>query len=114
MLAAWVRPGLGSVPGDASFAVEGRGYSHRAGPLPFEVAVESNALNPLAMVTLLAPGFALADVNHYTDISSRSLYVGPVVMVLAVVALTARRSLFRWLLLAAGLARSAAALARPT
>ena len=90
-------------PAYASFAVEGRGYSHRAGPLPFEVAVESNALNPLAMVTLLAPGFALADVYDYTDISSRSLYVGPVVMVLAVVALTARRSLFRWLLLAAGL-----------
>jgi len=90
-------------PAYASFAVEGRGYSHRAGPLPFEVAVESNALNPLAMVTLLTPGFALADVYDYTDISSRSLYVGPVVMVLAVVALFARGSLFRWLLLAAGL-----------
>jgi len=90
-------------PAYASFAIEGRGYSHRAGPLPFEVAVESNALNPLAIVTLLNPGFALADVYEYTDISSRSLYVGPVVMVLAVVALTARRSSFRWLLLAAGL-----------
>jgi hypothetical protein len=93
-----------------SFMIEGRGYSHRAGALPFDVAVESNALHPLALITLTSPGLALANVYQYTDISMRSLYVGPVVVVLAAMALVARRSLFRWLLLVTGLLFLAAAL----
>lgn len=94
-----------------SFLVEGRGYSHRAGALPFEVAVESNALHPLALITLTSPALALADVYEYTDISMRSLYVGPVVVVLAAIALTARHR-FRWLLFSIGLLFLASALGR--
>ena len=96
-------------PTYVSFLVEGRGYSHRAGALPFDVAVENNALHPLALITLISPGLALASVYEYTDISTRSLYVGPVVVVLAAIALTARRR-FRWLLLSIGLLFLAAAL----
>lgn len=99
-------------PAYVGFAIEGRGYSHRAGPLPFEVAVESNALHPLAILTLFNPAFALADVFDYTDVSSRSLYVGPVVMVLGIVALAARRSAFRWLLLVTGFVCLTAAFGR--
>ena len=97
-------------PTYVAFLVEGRGYSHRAGALPFEIAVESNALHPLALITLTSPGLALANVYEYTDISMRSLYVGPVITVLAAIALVARRTPFRWLLLAAGLVYLAAAL----
>jgi hypothetical protein len=97
-------------PTYASFLVEGAGYSHRAGALPFDVAVESNALHPLALITLTAPGLSLANVYQYTDISMRSLYVGPVVLVLAAMALVARPQYFRWLLLAAGLLFLSAAL----
>jgi hypothetical protein len=97
-------------PTYVSFLIEGRGYSHRAGALPFDVAVESNALHPLALITLTSPGLALANVYEYTDIALRSLYVGTVIPVLAAIALTARRSRFRWLLLAAGLLFVAGAL----
>jgi hypothetical protein len=98
-------------PTYTAFLIEGRGYSHRAGALPFDVAVGSNALHPLALITLTSPGLALADtVYEYTDISMRSLYVGPVVLVLAGIALVARRQYFRWLLLATGLLFLTAAL----
>jgi hypothetical protein len=96
-------------PTYVSFLIEGRGYSHRAGALPFDVAVGNNALHPLALITLTSPGLALASVYRYTDISMRSLYVGPAAVVLAAIAL-ARRSPFRWLLLFAGLLFLTAAL----
>ena len=104
VLAAMAATGLVVLsPTYVSFAIEGRGYSHRTGALPFDVAVENNALHPLALTTLTSPGLALADAYEYTDISMRSLYVGSIVPVLAVLALVSRRSGFRWLLFMAGL-----------
>jgi hypothetical protein len=115
-LAALLAMGITGVlvlsPTYVGFLVEGRGYSHRAGALPFDVAVESNALHPLALITLTSPGLALANVYEYTDISMRSLYIGTIVPVLAAIALATRRSPIRWLLLASGLLFLAAALGR--
>lgn len=93
-----------------SFLIKGRGYSHRAGALPFDVAVTSNALHPLTLVTLTSPALALANVYDYTDISMRSLYVGTVTPVLAAIAVCSANTRFRWLLLAAGLVFVTAAL----
>ncbi|HTM02262.1 MAG TPA: hypothetical protein VL173_02065 [Vicinamibacterales bacterium] len=97
-------------PSYLAFLIEGRGYSHRTGALPFEVAVRNNALHPLALATLTSPAFSLADAYVYTDISMRSLYVGTVIPVLAAMALADGRGQFRWLLLLAAIAFGAAAL----
>ena len=38
-----------------AFFVEGKGYSDRAGPLPRQHAIDSNALDPFAPVSLASP-----------------------------------------------------------
>jgi hypothetical protein len=82
------------------FFIEGPGYSHRTGQLPREIAVAQNPLHPAAVVTLTSPAFGRVDMFGNTDISMRSIYVGTLVPLLAVFALTHRRRGFRWWLLA--------------
>lgn len=82
------------------FFVEGPGYSHRAGALPREIAVENNALHPAGLVTLSSPAFGLVDMFGDTDVSMRSAYVGTLVPILAAFALLDRRRGLRWWLLA--------------
>ena len=82
------------------FFIEGRDVSDRAGPLPWDDAVENDALHPAALVTLSSPALALANIFDYTDISMRSLYVGCLVLSLAAFALLKREgAAFRWWLL---------------
>jgi hypothetical protein len=82
------------------FFIEGPDVSDRAGPLARDDAVENDALDPAAVVTLSSPALALAGVFEYTDISMRSLYVGCLVLALAAFALVSRRQVaFRWWLL---------------
>ena len=69
-------------PTYAGLIVEGPGYSRRGGALPRSDAVESNALGPGRLATLINPRLALADMNDRTDISMRSVYVGWLVPVL--------------------------------
>jgi hypothetical protein len=99
-------------PAYVALLVEGRGYSHRAGTLPYDVAVTNNALHPLALWTIVNPKLALSDALDYTDISSRSLYMGALIPLLAVFALFRRRDWLRWTLFVTGLLFVAAALGR--
>ncbi|HEY3118007.1 MAG TPA: hypothetical protein VGK54_14790, partial [Chloroflexota bacterium] len=85
------------------FLVEGRGFSDRADPLPREEAIGSNALHPLALTTVFSPYLGSLPPRTlwpYTDLSSASIYMGAVVLWLAMVSLLARpRERWRWWLL---------------
>jgi hypothetical protein len=75
-------------PSYFSFIYESNGYSDRSEPLPRSVALGSNALHPGALVTLLSPAFMPLRFSNpqlwsYTDISSLNLYLGAVVLLLA-------------------------------
>lgn len=93
MLALMVVVGLVVLaPTYAAFFVEGDGYSDRVGPLPRERAVESNALHPGALATFSSPYVAVfkqgnRDLWEYTDPSSSSIYLSPVLLVLALFSL---------------------------
>jgi len=82
--------------------IEGRGFSERAGALPRAVAIGDNALHPGALATFASPYLAMLrlydpDLWSYTDVSSASVYVGPLVPCLALFALVAGpRERWRW------------------
>jgi hypothetical protein len=96
--------------------LDGKGFTDRAGALPRELVVASNALHPRALVTIFSPYLATLPpprVWPYTDLSSCSLYLGVVPLLLAVHALYARpRSGLRWWLLGLGLLFLAIAIGR--
>jgi multisubunit Na+/H+ antiporter MnhG subunit len=95
------------------FFIEGPDVSDRAGPLPWDDAVENDALHPAALVTFSSPALALADIFGYTDISMRSVYVGCLVLSLAAFALVNRGgTAFRWWLLLVGVLFLASAMGR--
>jgi hypothetical protein len=90
-----------------SFFYEGVGVHSRTGPLPREVAVSSNALDPAALVTLISPYFSLLKYQQsltlwpLTDVSSCSVYVSALGLTLAILALVTRpRETWRWYLTA--------------
>ena len=93
------------LPTYVGFFVDGPGYTHRTGVLSREVAVDSDALHPRSLVTLASPSLARSDIYEYTDISMRSLYMGCLIPVLALMALTIRgeRLALRWWLFALAL-----------
>lgn len=102
-------------PSYVSAAYEGAGYSDRSGALPRSFALNSNALHPGALATLVSP--SLADLNltpprlwSYTDISCLSIYTGSVIVLLALAALV-RSSQRRWRFYIFGLALLALACA---
>ncbi len=96
--------------------VEAEGYTSRSGAISRELALESNALHPLALSTFASPYLAVvpkAKLWNYTDTSSCGLYVGVPALVLALFALVARpRSVWRWALVAAAAFALCAALSR--
>ncbi len=94
------------------FFVEGPAYSHRAGALPRETAVENDALHPASLVTMTTPAFGLVDMFEYTDISMRSIYVGVLLPVLAGFAVLNRSRGMRWWLLLLAIGFLAAAMGR--
>jgi hypothetical protein len=97
-------------PNYFAFFHEASGFSDRAGALPRDVAVLSNALTARAVATLSSPFLHLQwliggpQVLPGTDVSSVSLYLGAATLVFAAVAMIAgRRDRFRWWVLALGL-----------
>ncbi len=104
-------------PTFVGFMIESKGYSQRAGALPRERAIGSNALHPGALMTHASPAVAVGNQSShfwpYTDVSMCSVYVAPVVVALAGLALSiGGRGRFRWWLLALGLLALAAAMGR--
>ncbi|MHC4715840.1 MAG: hypothetical protein ACYS5V_02620, partial [Planctomycetota bacterium] len=104
-------------PTFVGFMVESKGYSDRSGVLPRERAIGSNALHPGALVTHASPAAAVLNLRRelwpYTDVSSCSVYTGPIVLALAATALIlGRRNGFRWWLLALGVLALTAAMGR--
>jgi hypothetical protein len=104
--------GLGCLlPTYVSFFYETTGVHVRRDPLPREVVVDSNALDPAALVTSITPHFSSLKYHRTspplwpkTDVSSVSVYTGASVLVLAGVALmSAPRRRWLWFLAALGL-----------
>lgn len=95
-------------PAYAGFLVEGRGYSERAHPLPREAATSSDALHPKALATFASPYLAVLKLSNPeeslypdNDVSACSIYISPILLVLAAVALWhCPREWFRWYLAA--------------
>jgi hypothetical protein len=81
-------------PTYAAFAVEGRGFTWRTGPLPRPLAVENNSLLPWNAATLVSPAALFWQIVPDQDASMRSVYIGVVVVALAIWAL--RRSEGGW------------------
>lgn len=85
--------------------VEAAEYTSRAGALPRQEAIESNALHPRALGTFASPYLGVLPKQRlwdYTDGSSCNTYLGALTLLLAVFALVVRPlSLWRWALLAA-------------
>jgi hypothetical protein len=90
-------------PAFFNFFHEGKGFTVRADVLSRKMAVESNALHPLALLTFASPYLATLPWRllwKYTDISSCGVYVGGLVFSFALFSLLFRpRSRFRWALL---------------
>jgi hypothetical protein len=97
-----------------NFFHEGRFFTNRVGSLPRSLALSSNALHPLALLTFASPFLANLSPEQlwtYTDESSSSCYAGGLVFIFAVFSLVARpRSHLRWLLLAGSALAVAASL----
>ena len=99
------------LPTYVSFFHEAAGVHVRRDPLPRDVAIDSNALDPGALVTGVSPHFASLKYHRtspklwpQTDVSSVGLYTGASVLVLAFAALTiAPRSKWHWFLAALAL-----------
>lgn len=99
------------LPTYVSFFYEGAGVHVRRDPLPRDVAVDSNALDPGALVTSVSPHFASLKFHRtspplwrQTDVSSVSVYTGASVLVLAFAALAlAPRMKWHWFLAALAL-----------
>lgn len=87
-----------------SFLRESQGYTSRSGPLPREVAVHDNALNPGVLATLSTPYLhsvaALRAKDRWapTDGSSLGCYLGAAIPALALFALGRRRRWEWWML----------------
>ena len=83
------------LPTYAPFLFEAPGYSDRSGPLTRDVAVTSNALHPGTLATFASPYLSLLkeynpQLWEYTDLSTASVYLGPIIPVLAILSLVAR------------------------
>jgi hypothetical protein len=99
------------LPTYVSFLHETTGVHVRRDPLPRDVVVDSNALEPGALVTSISPHFSSLKYHRtspplwpQTDVSSVSVYTGAFVLVLACVApLLAPRRRWLWFLAALGL-----------
>ena len=109
VLGAWLLVGaIVMSPTYVGFLVEMRGFTDRAGPLPRETAVESNALHPAAIASLASPylpmlaWFNRPDLWAYNDVSSISVYCGGVVFWMAVAGLVLRPTGWRWWLVGVG------------
>lgn len=91
-------------PAWVSFLLESMGYTSRSGPLPREVAVHDNALNPGALATLSTPYLhsvaALQAKDRWSpaDGSSLGCYLGAAIPALALFALGRRRRQEWWML----------------
>lgn len=103
-------------PTYVSFVYEGRGYTDRAGALPYDVAVNANALPPSAVANFASPYTPQlwfvnpGEIWANTDFASCPMYMGVFILPLAIFALVAApRDRWRWwLLLLALLALGAA------
>lgn len=91
-------------PTYAGFLVESQGYSDRAGALPREYVLNSDALHPAALGTFASPYLSLrvaasTDPLWKSDLCCATVYLSPVLLVLAC-NLTARspQARFRWML----------------
>jgi branched-subunit amino acid transport protein len=97
------------LPTYMGFFVEGAGYSDRVGRLARHIAVGSNALHPAALATFSSPFLSIIKLYtpslwRYTDVSLCSIYLGPLVPALALLALATRpRSRWHWWLAGAAL-----------
>jgi hypothetical protein len=77
-------------PTYAGFLFEGAGFTDRAGTLSRDAAIGENALHPLSLLTFASPHLSSGfhpDIWLYNDASSRSLYLGPLVVWFALLAL---------------------------
>ena len=103
-----------ALPTFFDFFHEGRAFTYRVSSLPRSIAIASNALHPLALLTFASPFLANLSPDElwtYTDQSSSSCYMGGLVVVFALFTLLARpRSHLRWVLLAAAALATAASL----
>jgi hypothetical protein len=92
-----------ALPTFFGFFHEGRPFTNRVSSLSRSVAISSNALHPLALLTFASPFLANLPSHELwtiTDPSSASCYVGGLVFSLALFAVLARpRSRLRWVLL---------------
>jgi hypothetical protein len=80
----------------APFFVDARGYSGRTSALPRAVAVENGAFLPRALATFASPAIAPLDFGDQPDPSLRSVYLGSVIPLLALTALSRRRRHRLW------------------
>jgi hypothetical protein len=95
-------------PAYAGFLVDGRGYTERTGQLPRDFVTNLDALHPKALATFASPHLAVLKLSNPeeslypgSDVSTCSVYLSPVLLVLAAVALWHRpRERFRWYLAA--------------
>jgi hypothetical protein len=103
------------LPAYWGFLHELRGYSDRGGGLSRSEAVDSGALDPKALSTFASPYIAVVGSQRpgnlwATDVAMSSIYISPVLVILALAALATRpRDRFRWWLAALGLLCLAAA-----
>jgi hypothetical protein len=97
-LITWTVTGFAVMaPAYIGFITEARGYSDRHAVLPYDVAVNDNALNPLGFMTFASPHPAAWLLKLHeagqrewlqpTDPSSISIYVAPVILWLALASL---------------------------
>jgi hypothetical protein len=110
LLGVWFATGvLVLAPAYLGFFTETRGYSDRRSELPYNIAVNENALDPVGLLTFASPHPAIwllfdRDWLKKTDPSSVSVYVAPAVLWLAIVALIlGYRDPRRWALAAIAL-----------
>jgi hypothetical protein len=95
-------------PAYVGFLTEMRGYTERSGPLPRELAVNGEALDPKALMTFASPylpwaggGTNREEAIWRNDVSMCGLYLSPVVFVLGIAAVWLRpRDASRWFLAA--------------
>jgi hypothetical protein len=97
-------------PTYVAFAVEGRGFTNRTGPIPRPLAVANNALLPWNVATVASPAALFWSVVPEQDYSMRSVHLGAVIVVLACGALCRLERGWRLWLAACALFFTAAAL----
>jgi hypothetical protein len=97
-------------PAYLGYVAEARDYSYRADALPRDTAVNINALHPAATATFAGPFFSIVTLSNQdelypgTDVSTCSIYIFPLLLVLAAAALWQKpRDAFRWFLAVLGM-----------